>query len=467
VKPFESNQSPANPESQALLRQEPSELWLEATDESALAEAHERMAARMRLLWNSRGLLIRAAILGLLAATAIAFLIPKRYKSTAKLMPPTDTFGSAGKLAALSSQLGGAAAETAASALGVKTTGALFIGILRSNTVEDDVIQKFNLQQVYHTRYLEDARKALASHTDISEEERSGIISVSVIDENPARAAGIPQEYINQLNWVVNHLSTSSAHRERVFLDHRLEQVKTDLNDAETQFSQFSSEKGALNIPAQGEAMLTAAATLQGQLISAESELEGLRQIFTDNNVRVREVEARVNELRMALEKIAGKGANEKSSAQQLYPSMRELPLLGVTYADLMRRTKVEEAVFETLTQQDELAQVEEAREIPSVRVLDPAEVPQTKSFPPKVAIIALGTTLAFVSGTLWILASSAWEAVDQKDPRKAVAIEVWAEVHSKLPWNSQNGLSNGGPKHWLRYRFRRRHESSPASEES
>jgi uncharacterized protein involved in exopolysaccharide biosynthesis len=467
VNPIKPDEHPANPESQALLTQEPTELWLEAADEGALARARERMAARVRLLLNKRRILIRGTILGLMAATAIAFLIPKRYKSTAKLMPPTDTFGSAGKLAALSSQLGGAGAETAASALGVKTTGALFIGILRSNTVEDDVIQKFNLQHVYHARYLEDARKALASHTDISEEERSGIISVSVIDENPARAASIPQEYINQLNWVVNHLSTSSAHRERIFLDHRLEQVKTDLDDAETQFSQFSSEKGALNIPAQGEAMLTAAATLQGQLISAEAELEGLRQIFTDNNVRVREVEARVNKLRIALERIAGKGANEKSSAQQLYPSMRELPLLGVTYADLLRRTKVEEAVFETLTQQDELAQVEEAREIPSVRVLDAPEAPQNKSFPPRLAIIALGTMLAFAFSTLWILANSAWEAVDEKDPRKAVAIEVWAEVHSKLPWNSQNGSSHGGPKHWLRHRFRRRHESDQATEGS
>jgi len=460
VETIKSKESPAKPESQALVRQEPTELWLEAADENALAEARERMAARVRLLWNNRRFLIRATIWGLIAATAIAFLIPTQYKSTAKLMPPNDSLGTGGKLAALSSRVGGATAGMVESAFGMKTTGALFVDILRSATVEENLIQKCNLQKVYHTRYLEDTRKALASHTDISEEERSGIISVSVTDRNPARAAAMLQEYINELNWVVNHLSTSSAHRERVFLDQRLKQVKTDLDDAENQFSQFASEKGAINIPAQGEAVLTAAATLQGQLISAEAELEGLRQIFTDNNVRVRSVEARVNELRGALEKIAGKGANEKSSAQQLYPSMRELPLLGVTYADLLRRMKVEEAVFETLTQQDELAQVEEAREIPSVKVLDPPEVPQKKSFPPRLQIMVLGTMLAFVFGTIWILASSACEAVDRNDPRKAVAIEIWADVHSKLPWNSQNGSPNGGPKHWLRCRFRWRHES-------
>lgn len=461
MEPVKSNENPANPDLWTFVGQEPAEAWLRAADESALAEARERMAARVRLLWNNRRFLIRATIFGLITATAIAFLIPHQFKSTAKLMPPTDSPDSGGKLALLSSRVGGAAAGMAESAFGLKTTGALFVGILRSDTVEDEVIQKFNLQKVYHTRYLEDTRKVLASRTDISEEDKSGIISVSVIDGNPARAAAMSQEYINELNWVVNHLSTSSAHRERVFLDQRLKQVKTDLDDAEKQFSQFSSKNGAINIPAQGEAILTAAATLQGQLISSEAELGGLRQIFTDNNVRVREVEARVNELRSALEEIAGKGANEKSSAQQLYPSMRELPVLGVTYADLLRQTKVEEAIFETLTQQDELAQVEEAREIPSVKVLDPPEVPQNKSFPPRLPIIVLGAMLAFVFGTLWILAKSTWESADQKDPRKAVVIEVWADMHSKLPWNSQNGSSNGGPKHWLQHRFRRRHDSS------
>jgi uncharacterized protein involved in exopolysaccharide biosynthesis len=460
VGPVKSHKSPVSPESQAFVRQEPTELWLGTADETSLVEARERMAARVRLLWNNRRLLIRATIWGLIASAAIAFLIPKQYSSTTKLMPPSGSPGSGGMLTALSNRVGGAAAGIAESALGLKTTGALFVGILRSVTVEDDLIQRFYLQKVYHLRYLEDTRKALASHTDISEEDRSGIISVSVIDGDPARAAAMAQEYINQLNWVVNHLSTSSAHRERAFLDQRLKQVKADLDDAEKQFSLFASEKGAINIPAQGAAILTATATLQGQLISAEAELEGLRQIFTDSNVRVRSVEARVNELRSALEKMTGKGANEKSSAQQLYPSMRELPRLGVTYADLLRRTKVEETVFETLTQQDELAQVEEAREIPSVKVLDPPEVPENKSFPPRLQIIAVGTTLAFVFSAIWTLARSAWEAVDRNDPRKAVAIEVWAEVHSNMPWNSQNGSPNGGLNHWLRYRFRRGHES-------
>jgi uncharacterized protein involved in exopolysaccharide biosynthesis len=342
----------------------------------------------------------------------------------------------AAMLAAMSSRVGGSLAGLAESALGVKTTGALFEGILKSDTVKDDLIRKFNLQRRYRSRYVEDARKKLAARTDISVDRQSGIITISVTDHNPRQAAAMVQEYVSELNWVVTHLSTSAAHRERVFLDQRLKQVKSNLEDAERAFSQFASRKGAIDVPAQGKAMVTSAATLQGRLIAAESELQGLKQIYTNNNVRVRSLQAQVDELRGALRNIAGKGADENSSAGQLYPSLRQLPLLGVTYADLLRRTKVQEAVFETLTQQDELAKVQEAKELPSVKVLDPPEVPQKKSFPPRMLMTVLGAFLGFALCAAWILVRSAWEAVDVTDPRKAVATEVWADVRAGWPWN-------------------------------
>ena len=435
----------------------PDEIVLEAMDEQALRQLRERRAARVRLLWSNRRFLLRVTLWGLAAAAAIALLIPKRYESTARLMPPDQAAGMGSiALAALANRAGGSLTNLAGSALGMRTPGALFVAILKSETVQDDLIARFGLQKIYGTRYPEDTRKGLAKHTDVSEDDKSGVLSVTVTDHDPQRAAAMAQEYINELDWVVAHLSTSAAHRERVFLDERLQQVKSDLDTAEQQFSQFASQKGAIDIPAQGKATVEAAATLQGQLIAAESELESVRQIYTDNNVRVRAVQARVRELRSALEKLGGKGVDETSSAQQLYPSLRELPVLGVTYADLLRRTKVEEAVFETLTQEDELAKVEEAKEIPSVKVLDPPQVPQKKSFPPRSLIAVLGTALVFAVSSSWVLANSAWQAVDASDPRKAMVVQVWSDVHASLPWNSANGSSNGGAKVWLRERFRR-----------
>ncbi|HVB99460.1 MAG TPA: GNVR domain-containing protein [Candidatus Dormibacteraeota bacterium] len=439
---------PAKPVRNHFEPRQPDELGIEAIDEQSIQEARERRAARALLLWNRRRFLLWAFLGGLVVAGAIAFLIPKSYQSTARLMPPDQGSGvGASMLAALSNQVGSGLTSLAESALGTKTNGDLFLGILESETVRDDLIHKFHLQQLYHDRYIEDARKDLAKHTSISADSKTGIISITVTDHDPKRAAAMAQEYVNELNWVTTHLNTSSAHRERVFLDQRLRQVKTSLESAEKRFSQFASQKGAIDIPEQGKAMVEAAAKLQGQLIAAQSELNGFRQIYTDNNVRVRSLQARVDELRSSLEKIAGKNTDQKSSARQIYPSLRELPLLGVTYADLLRQMKVEEAVFETLTEEDELAKVQEAKEVPSVKVLDPPLVPDRKSFPPRGLIMALGAMLSFVFGAAWILAGSAWEAVDPNDPRKAAAIVVWSDVHSSLPWGSRNGSSNGKAK--------------------
>lgn len=427
----------------------PEELLIEAVDEQTLRAARERNAARLRALWSRRTLLMRFSIGGLTVAAAFAYLVPARYTASAGLMPPSNGAGANLMSAMLASRVGNGLASLAQGALGIQTTGALFVEILKSDTVRDDVIQRFDLRKIYGTRYLADARGVLGDRTGISEDEKSGIITISVVDHDPKRAAAMAQEYLNELNWVVNNLSTSSAHRERDFLDSRLTQVKTDLESAEQQFSQFASKKGAIDIPEQGKAMVTAAATLQGQLIAAEAELQGLQQIYTDSNVRVRMAAAQVTKLRSSLEKLAGQGATEGSSARELYPSLRELPLLGVNYADLLRRMKVEEAVFETLTQEDELAKVEEAKEIPSVRVLDPPEVPQKKSFPPRITIMALGTFFGLVLGATWILSNSAWQAIDPSDPRKAVVTEVWADVRAALPWSHQNGNSrNGSNRH-------------------
>jgi capsule polysaccharide export protein KpsE/RkpR len=421
--------------------------------------ARERMVAHVRLLWNNRRFLGRVAGVGLLLAVAVALLIPNRYQSVARLMPPDNQSGAGLSMAvaALSggaSGLGGLAGEM----LGLKSTSDLLVGVLTSRTVADSLIQKFDLQKVYGRRRMEDARKELGAQTDASIDRKSQIITITVTDKDPHRAAAMAQAYVEQLNRLMAEVSTSSARRERVFLEGRLQSVNQDLEAAEKEFSQFSSKNTAIDIKEQGKAMVDAAAVLQGQLIAARSELEGLRQIYADTNVRVRSMQARVAELENQLRKVGGQGEGDSlqgpSQNDSLYPSIRKLPLLGVTYADLYRKTKVEEAVFETLTQEYEMAKVQEAKEIPSVKVLDPPNLPDKKSFPPRTVIVLLGTMAAFACGVTWVFGSSAWGAVDPTDPGKVLAQEVFDTVKSAIPWRSRNGLKDSSslkgesPKH-------------------
>jgi hypothetical protein len=116
------------------------------------------------------------------------------------------------------------------------------------------------------------------------------------------------------------------------------------------------------------------------------------------------------------------------------------LPLLGVTYADLYRETKIQETVYELLTQQYELAKVQEAKEIPTVKVLDPAIVPTKKSFPPRAVIIVLGTMLAITLTMTLIVGKTRWDSIDVNDPRKEFAIEVSQVIWTRIPKFSRNG---------------------------
>ena len=405
-------------------------------------ESRERRIQRAGYLWSRRKVLTKFAAWGAAASILIALLIPSRFTSTTRLMPPDSAQGQGlAMFAAAAGRLGGNLGSIGNELLGLKTSDDLFAGVLLSRTVQDDLITKFDLRKVYGVKRWVDARKELTSDTEIGIDRKSGILTIQVSDNDPKRACAMAQEYVAQLNNVVTQLNTSSAHRERVFLEERLSEVKQELETSEKEFSQFASKNGAIDIKEQGKAMVEAAAQLEGQLIAARTELQGLRQIFTDNNVRVRSMQARVNELELQIRKMGGTASaaeNAASPDNAVYPSIRRLPLLGVTYADLFRHTKVEEAVFETLTQQYELAKVQEAKEVPSVKVLDPAEVPEKKVFPPRTLLVLTGTLLALTVGVLWVLLSDRWRKIDPQDPGKLLVLEVVGSVKPPLAYVSQ-----------------------------
>ncbi len=416
-------------------------------------------------LWGHRRFLGKAVLAGLCVGLAVAFLIRARYESIVQLMPPDSQSNSGlAMLAALTAKTGGGLGSVAGDLLGVKSSGALFVGILRSRTVEDRLVERFQLRKVYSVRLNEDARKILAENSTASEDRKTGIVTITVTDHDPQRAAALAQAHVEELNQLAAQLSTSAAHRERVFLEERIVAVKRDLDDSSQKFSQFASKNVAIDIKEQGRAMVDAAAVLQGQTIAAESELKGLEQIYTANNVRVRAVQARIVELQHQLQKLGGENAKAGTSSaapEGLYPTIRELPLLGVTWADLYRRTKIQETVFEILTQQYELAKVQEAKETPSVKVLDAAAVPETKSFPPRILITLAGGILMFCAASLWIFSRHKWDEMDARDPGKLFAQEVMASVSAYMPWTSSNGSGTQAAAHslWARVQKDKRPE--------
>lgn len=406
-------------------------------------------ANRAALLWQHRHKLMSVTAISLLVSLAISFAIPKQYKSTASIMPPDQQGSSAMLLAALTGHAGGLGAlgSLASGLLGGRTSTALFINLLQSGTVSDRLIDRFNLQQVYHKRYRVDAAKHLARCTEITEDKKSGVITITVEDRDRVRARDLAQAYLDELNHLVTRTNTSAAHRERVFIENRLNAVQASLEDAEIKLSQFSSRNSAVDLKEQTRAMVDAGARVQAELLVEQSGLQSLRQIYGDGNVRVRETEARIASLQGDLTRMTGSSApltdkeihadgdapSGDDDKGELYPPLRQLPRLAVPYGDLYRQLKVQEAVFELLTQQYELARVEEAKDVSVVSVIDSPGIAEKKSFPPRLLLSLLLTFLSFAGACAFIAIRDYWAKVDPRDPRKMLAADVLPVLHRRI----------------------------------
>jgi len=390
------------------------------------------LADLLKAIWQRRRWLVMVTGIGLLLAVGYALSIPNEYTSTAQLMPPdAQALSNTSMLSALA----GSGAVASLGGLNARTPTGTFIGILGSQSAQDDIIDRFNLKQVYHCKLYIDARKVLTRNTIIDEDKKSGIISISVTDRDSKRTRDIAEAYVEELDKLVNSLSTSSARREREFLGQRIKSIKTDLDASSVALSQFSSHNATLNPQSQGQALFDSATRLQGELITAQSELSGLKATYSDDNMRVREARARIDELQNQLRKMGSVGENKDGAdlkSDQGYPSIRELPILGVTYSDLSRKLSLQEGIYETLTRQYELAKVEEAKEIPTVRVLDEPQVPERKSSPHRSIIAVIGALVSTFLGIVWIIVCRLWEITDDSHPAKAAGRKVLRSIRGR-----------------------------------
>jgi len=391
----------------------------------------------LSILWAHRRRLMRILVAAFLVSLLLSLVIPKTYVSQVRIMPPESAGGSSSLFTALAGRVlgGDSLGSLAASLLGSHNTGFLFVDLLRSTSISNRLIDRFQLQSVYHKRYRVDAAKVLARRTSIAQDKKSGVLTVKVSDTDPARARDMAQAYVDELNALVSRTSNSSAHQERLFIEKRLRSVKNDLERAQQEMSEFSSTHAAIDLKEQARATVESQAKVQGALIVAQSELDSLRQLYGDGNVRVRETVARIAGLKQELEKMGGSSSplsakqkdndtvDQASSAS--YLPLRQVPRLAVPFANLYRELHVQETVYDLLTQQYEFVRIQEVKDIPALSVIDAPEIPEKKSFPPR-ALMTLGLTIVTVLFACFgLICHHYWQLIDATDPRKRFALEV------------------------------------------
>lgn len=334
-----------------------------------------------RVIWKRRwviGGLFSAAVL---TAMVVSFQMPKIYESTATLLPSLDSKEGGGLGALLSA--GGAAQSLGISMPGAPATPTdLFVAMLKSRIMADEVIKRFNLKELYEAKTMQDARKALEGNTKISVSKEK-VTKITVEDKDPQRAADIANFYVSHLDRLNRTLTVSKASQNRAFIEKRLAETHVDLVKAEESLKKFQTDNKTVAVEAQSTAMIQAAAQIQGQIMAQEVQLEVMSSYLSPDNPDLSRVRSGIEEFKKQLLLLeSGRGGKGMLPGDRLHPAMITVPSLALDFGRLMRELKVQETLYTLLTSQYEQAKITEARDTPTVQVLDPAIPAEKKSKP-------------------------------------------------------------------------------------
>ena len=337
-------------------------------------------------------------ILGITAASAavalvVSLLLPVYYKAETRILPPQD------KGSNLASQLLGPAGgliAMAGGAAGVKSQGELFVAMTKSRTVLDRMVDRFDLRKLYEGKYREDARKKLVEFLTVREDQKSGIISLTVEDRDPKRAADMANAFVEELKSLAGGLAISEAGQRRMFFEEQIRHTKESLSIAEEEVKGFQQRTGAFQVDAQAKAIIEGIANLRARIAAKEVEAKVLRSFATAQNPDLQRTEEEIRALRTELEKVeSGKGRGFDPLM-----SYGRMPAIGTEYLRKLRQLKYNETLYELLVKQFELAKLDEARDAVVIQVIDRAVPPERKSRPKISLIVMMSTFLGFLLST-------------------------------------------------------------------
>ena len=330
------------------------------------------------------------------AILAVVWLLPEWYTATAILMPPQQPASTAALLSNLN-PLGGLATRD----LGLKNPADIYVGLLGSRSIADEIIARFGLRTVYRERTLVEARAELARHTTVVAG-KDTLIRISVEDRDPKRAAGIVNAYLDELQKQGSRLAITEAAQRRLFFEQQLEAEKQMLAAAEAELKTTQEETGLVQVSSQAEAAIRAIAQLRAQVTAREVHLKSLRTAATDENPEVVRQETELRALR------AEQRRAEQNPDSVLMPPHR-LPSAGLEYVRTLRELKYREAVMELLLKQYQAARFDEAKAAPALQVVDYAVPPDKKSWPPRALLTLLATLLASLILGFGVITRQAW----------------------------------------------------------
>lgn len=342
--------------------------------------------------------------LAALVSVVVSLQLPNIYTASTKLLPPVQSQSTA---SAILSQLGGAAGVLAGGA--GKNPNEVYVGMLRSRTVADGLIQRFDLGSRYEQEFQSGTRKVLESSTTITSG-KDGLISVEVEDKDPKFAAELANAYVDEVRKLMRVLAVTEASQRRLFFENQLLLARENLSQAEVAAKQAMESGGLTNIEAQGRTLLETTARLRGQISVKEVQIGAMHAFAAERNPDLMKAQQELMALRSELAKIEGTAGSAGGNVGKGR---------GFENLKLVRNVKYYETINELIAKQFEIAKLDEAKDMAILQVMDRAVEPDRKSKPKRIVIVLVSTLVGMFVGILWAFGSEAAEAA-RRNPENA-----------------------------------------------
>jgi len=369
--------------------------------DDASAETEGSALDLLILVLERKRFIARFVLGAAVLATVVAFLLPVRYEAKVVLLPPAQN----SSISSMMGQLGGlgalgSLASLAGGGLGIKNPTDMYVSFLTSRTVEDAMIQRFDLMKEYKEKRMVDTRKEFEKRTTVVAGAKDGLIRITLEDGDRKRAAEMANAYVDEFRKLSASLAITEAARRRLFFEQQVQRAKDKLTEAEEAMTKTEQSTGVLQIDSQARSLVESAAILRAQVVAKQVQIEGMRSFATEDNPNLLLAKQELAALQSQLQHVAG---SESDTGSDINLSKGRVTQSGMEYLRRFRDLKYQETVFELLAKEFEIAKLDEAREGSIVQVVDAAVVPDKKSSPHRTLIVIASTVLAFFTAVFWV----------------------------------------------------------------
>jgi uncharacterized protein involved in exopolysaccharide biosynthesis len=357
---------------------------------------------------------LAAAIIGVV----VSLLLHDVFTATTKILPPQQSQSAASAVLSQLGNLGGIASGLG----GLKNPSDLYVGMLKSRTVADNLIERFKLHDAFEQRFQSRTRTLLAGMTSVNAG-KDGIITVEVEDEDPKRAADLANAYVDELRKLTSVIAVTEASQRRLFFEQQFAQAKDNLAKAEVKARQALQNGGLVKVDEQGRAMVETSARLRGQIAVKEVQIGAMRTFAADRNPELLMAQQELESIKRELAKVEGTTGARSPEAAGIGK--------GIDNLGLLRNLRYYETIYELLAKQYEIAKLDEAKDSTMIQVVDQAIVPDRKSKPKRAFIVLFFAFAGLLVAVAWAFVRETI-AKASADPQRAGRV---AALKRHLAW--------------------------------